>query len=159
VEVRAATLADIPTVRELFTEYATALGIDLEFQHFAEELAELPGHYAPPSGRLLVAWDGTVAAGCIALRPLDGERCEMKRLYVRPAYRGRGVGRLLATQVLEEAAFIGYTSMCLDTLPSMAGAIELYRALGFAPTEPYCHNPVPGALFFCKAVRRSAAGA
>jgi ribosomal protein S18 acetylase RimI-like enzyme len=153
VEVRAATAADIPIVRELFTEYATGLGIDLAFQSFAEERDALPGRYAPPSGRLLLAWDGDTAAGCIALRRLDEHRCEMKRLYVRPAYRGTGLGRVLTVRAIAEATAIGYAGVYLDTLPSMARAIELYRSLGFVPTEPYCHNPVPGALFLFKPLR------
>ena len=153
MEVRAATPADIPVVRELFTEYATGLGIDLAFQAFDEERAQLPGRYAPPTGRLFLAWDGDTAAGCIALRGLDEHRCEMKRLYVRPAYRGTGLGRVLAIRAIEEATAIGYASVYLDTLPSMAAAIELYKSLGFVPTEPYCHNSVPGALFLFKLIR------
>jgi ribosomal protein S18 acetylase RimI-like enzyme len=153
VDVRDATATDLPTVRELFTEYAEGLGIDLAFQSFDEELASLPGRYAPPTGRLLVAWDGDTAAGVIALRQLDGTRCEMKRLYVRPAYRGCGLGRLLAVCVLEEAVALGYSTMYLDTLPSMVGAIKLYQSMGFTPIEPYCHNPVPGALFLAKSLQ------
>jgi ribosomal protein S18 acetylase RimI-like enzyme len=150
VEIREAAAEDIPTVRALFSEYAAGLDVDLCFQKFNEELGGLPGSYAPPAGRLLVAWDGQTPAGCIAFRPLGEGRCELKRLYVRPAYRGRGLGRLLAGRALTEAAAAGYESVCLDTLPSMTEAITLYRALGFAPTEPYCHNPVPGALYFVK---------
>ena len=150
MELRAATAADIPTVRALFAEYAAGIGVDLCFQKFDEELAGLPGSYAPPTGRLIVAWDGETAAGCIALRRLDEGRCELKRLYVRPAFRGRGLGRLLASRALEEAAAAGYAAAYLDTLPSMTEAAALYRVLGFAPTEPYRHNPVPGALFFAK---------
>jgi ribosomal protein S18 acetylase RimI-like enzyme len=150
VEIREATPDDIPVVRALFTEYAASIDIELSFQQFERELAELPGKYAPPAGRLLLAWDGETSAGCIALRPLDEKRCEMKRLYVRPAYRGSGLGRLLAKRVIEEAQLAGYEAIYLDTLPSMEQAISLYRSLGFIPTEPYCHNPVPGALFFVK---------
>jgi ribosomal protein S18 acetylase RimI-like enzyme len=153
VEVRATTPADVPTVRELFTEYATGLGIDLAFQAFDEERAQLPGRYAPPTGRLLLAWDGESVAGCIALRELDDHRCEMKRLYVRPAYRGTGLGRVLAVRAIEEATAIGYAGVYLDTLPSMAAAIELYKSLGFVPSERYCHNPVPGELFLYKPLR------
>ena len=153
MEIREATADDIPTVRVLFSEYAASLGVDLCFQKFDEELTGLPGAYAPPTGRLLVAWDGQTPAGCIALRRLGEGRCELKRLYVRPAYRGRGLGRLLACRALEEAAAAEYESVCLDTLPSMTEAIALYRALGFAPTEPYCHNPVPGALYLAKSLR------
>jgi ribosomal protein S18 acetylase RimI-like enzyme len=153
VEVRTATPADVPIVRELFAEYLAGLGIDLAFQAFDEELAALPGRYAPPTGRLFLARAGDLAAGCIALRQLDERRCEMKRLYVRPTHRGLGLGRVLALRAIEEATVIGYEAVYLDTLPSMAAAIELYRALGFAPTEPYCHNPVPGAMFFFKSLR------
>lgn len=157
VEIREAAVDDIPTVRVLFLEYAVSLGIDLCFQKFDEELASLPGAYAPPTGKLLVAWDEQTPAGCIAFRQLGEGRCELKRLYVRPAFRGRGLGRLLATRALEEARNAGYESASLDTLPSMTEAIALYRALGFTPTDPYCHNPVPGALFFAKSLgpRRS----
>ena len=153
MEIHEAVAADIPTVRALFAEYATGLGIDLGFQKFDEELAGLPGAYTPPTGRLLVAWDGDTPAGCIAFRRLGEGRCELKRLYVRPAFRGRGLGRLLAVRALEEAEAAGYEFAYLDTLPSMAEVIALYRAIGFAPTEPYCHNPVPGALFFAKPLR------
>jgi ribosomal protein S18 acetylase RimI-like enzyme len=138
---------DLPVVRGLFEEYAAGLGIDLGFQGFAEELAGLPGRYARPAGGVWLAeMDGTVA-GCVALRPLTGDRAEVKRLYVRPAFRGTGVGRALAEHVLQAAAGMGYRRVCLDTMPSMAGAIALYRSLGFTEVEPYCHNPVPGALF------------
>jgi len=153
VDVRDARAEDISLVRDLFTEYAVGLDVDLSFQAFDEELAGLPGRYAPPAGRLLVAWDGDGAAGCIALRPIGEGQGEMKRLYVRPAYRGRGLGRLLVSRVLDEARVIGYERVYLDTLPSMVGAIELYRSLGFTPIEPYCHNPVPGTLFLCKTLR------
>jgi putative acetyltransferase len=158
VEIREAAAADIPTVRALFEEYAAGLGVSLCFQKFDEELAGLPGAYAPPSGRLLVAWEDGTAAGCIALRQLTEGRCELKRLYVRPAFRGRGLGRLLANRALEEAAAAGHESACLDTLPSMTEAVALYRALGFVPTEPYCHNPVPGALFFTKSLAPQGSG-
>lgn len=152
MEIREVTAADIPTVRALFAEYAAALGVDLCFQKFDEELAGLPGSYAPPTGQLLVAWDGETPAGCIAFRRLDEARCELKRLYVRATFRGRGLGRLLASRALAGAEAAGYTSAYLDTLPSMTEAVALYRALGFRPTEPYCHNPVAGALFFTKSL-------
>jgi ribosomal protein S18 acetylase RimI-like enzyme len=154
MDVRPARVPDeLPAVRALFQEYAAGLGIDLCFQRFEEEMAGLPGGYAPPSGRLMLAVEGDDVAGCIALRRLDDETCEMKRLYVRPAYRGAGAGRMLAERVLAEAAAAGYRSIRLDTLPSMARAIELYRALGFVPIEPYCHNPVPGAMYLAKELR------
>jgi putative acetyltransferase len=137
----------LPLVRELFQEYADTLGVDLAFQGFDEELARLPGDYAPPAGRLLLGFEADQPVGCVALRPLEPEVCEMKRLYVRAGFRGSGWGRRLAEQVVEEAASAGYRRMRLDTLPEMAGARGLYRAMGFQPIPPYRHNPVPGTLF------------
>jgi putative acetyltransferase len=151
MELRAALFPDdLPTARALFEEYAAGLGVDLCFQGFAEELAGLPGRYAPPGGGLWLAEEGGAAAGCVALRALGGGTCEMKRLYVRPAFRGRGLGRLLAEHVLSAAVALGHRRIVLDTLPSMGRAIELYRSLGFTAVEPYCANPVPGALFLGK---------
>jgi putative acetyltransferase len=138
--------AAIPVVRRLFEEYAASLPIALDFQGFAAEVAALPGAYAPPAGRLLVAEDRE-PAGCVALRPLGGDVCEMKRLYVRPAYRARGVGHLLAARAIGEARGAGYRLMRLDTLPSMVSARRLYESLGFRETAPYTHNPVPGTAF------------
>jgi GNAT superfamily N-acetyltransferase len=145
VEVREAVGAEVGLVAELFCEYAELLGIDLSFQGFEDELAGLPGAYATPGGRLLLALDGAVAAGCVGLRPLEPGICEMKRLYVRPPHRGTGLGRTLALAVIGEARAIGYERMRLDTLPSMGAAHDLYRSLGFAEIEPYAVNPVPGA--------------
>jgi putative acetyltransferase len=139
--------ADIETARTLFREYADRLGIDLCFQGFDRELAELPGDYAAPRGRLLLARVDGGVAGCIALRPLDDGACEMKRLFTRPQYRGRGLGRSLAETVIREARDIGYARMRLDTMPSMTEAIALYRRLGFHEIAPYRLNPVAGALF------------
>jgi ribosomal protein S18 acetylase RimI-like enzyme len=145
--IRPASADETALVRELFTEYAAGLGHDLCFQNFAQELATLPGAYAPPRGRLLLAEVDGAAAGCVALRPLGDDRCEMKRLYVRSAHRGVGLGRMLAEAILDEARRAGYRAIVLDTLPTMETAITLYRSLGFRPTAPYCHNPIEGAVF------------
>lgn len=134
-------------VRVIFKEYADWLGFDLCFQNFDRELAELPGDYAPPSGRLLLVIEGDKIAGCVALREWGTDACEMKRLYVRDAFRGKGFGRTLATTVIDEARKIGYKRMRLDTLPSMIGANRLYESLGFVEIEPYRHNPIEGARF------------
>ena len=145
--VQATSAEDVERARTLFREYERSLGIDLCFQGFEQELAGLPGAYVPPAGRLLFAVDGGTLAGCVALRLLGAGACEMKRLYLRPGFRGRGAGRALATAVIREARAIGYARMRLDTLPSMREAIALYRALVFVAIAPYTLNPVPGALF------------
>jgi GNAT superfamily N-acetyltransferase len=151
VEIRLARIPDeVPAVRDLFREYADRLGIDLCFQSFEEELAGLPGAYAPPDGRLLVVDAGTELAGCVGCRPYAPYVCEMKRLYVRPAFRGLGLGRRLIDRLADEARTIGYQAMVLDTLPVMAEAIGLYRSAGFVEIKPYTFNPVPGALYFRK---------
>jgi putative acetyltransferase len=141
----------------LFSEYAASLGFDLSFQDFDRELAGLPGEYAPPQGAMLLAFDGTVAAGCVALRPLTPSICEMKRLYVRRPYRGSGLGRRLAEAILEEGRTRGYERMRLDTVPAMDRAIALYRSLGFREVTPYRKNPIPGALFMERELERAPA--
>ncbi len=144
---QARSAGDLERVSDLFREYEKSLGIDLGFQGFEQELAGLPGAYAKPAGRLLLAVDAGRAAGCVGLRPLAAGACEMKRLYVRPEFRSQRAGRLLATRVVEEARVIGYARMRLDTLPSMTEAIALYRSLGFVEIAPYSTTSVAGALF------------
>jgi putative acetyltransferase len=145
----------LAAARQLFQEYAASLDISLCFQGFDQELSSLPGTYAPPRGRLLLAWRGNESVGCVALRPLEPDTCEMKRLYVRPAYRADGVGRLLAERVIHEAAIAGYRRMRLDTLPTMEAALALYRRLGFREISPYTANPMKGAVFLELQLNRS----
>jgi GNAT superfamily N-acetyltransferase len=143
---QATTREQIVAIRALFQEYAACLRIDLCFQGFTDELASLPGHYAPPRGRLLLASSGNEPAGCVALRPSNAV-CEMKRLFVRPAHQGQGLGRRLAEYVITEARAIGYSTMILDTLPSMHRAIRLYEALGFRRRSAYYDTPLHETVF------------
>ena len=147
---------ELSAVRTLFQEYADSLGVDLCFQGFEAELADLPGEYGPPRGRLLLAWVGDALAGCCALRPLDNcdypNAGEMKRLYVRKAFRAFGLGRELAEATLDAARQIGYTSVLLDTLNDMEAARALYTDLGFVEIAPYYHNPVPGSHYLKVAI-------
>jgi ribosomal protein S18 acetylase RimI-like enzyme len=138
---------DLQAVKRLFIEYADSLGFDLCFQHFEEELANLPGDYAPPSGCLLLARHNGQAAGCIALRKLSDNISEMKRLYVKPQMRGLKIGRKLVEAVIAEARKIGYTHIRADTIPSMKQARALYVSIGFKEIKPYCRNPIEGAIF------------
>ena len=140
--------AQIAQARELFVEYAQALGFSLCFQNFDQELAGLPGDYAPPGGRLLLAEYRGQLAGCVALHQLGPGICEMKRLYLRPQFRGKGLGRVLAETVIAEARTVGCRKMRLDTVePVMPNAVAMYRRLGFKEIEPYCPNPIDGALY------------
>ncbi len=145
---RAESTLQIAQARELFLEYAHSLGFSLCFQNFDKELATLPGDYAPPGGRLLLAGFDNQLAGCIALHQLEPGICEMKRLYLRPQFRGKGLGRALADQIISEARQIGYERMRLDTVePVMKDAVAMYRTLGFKEINPYCANPIEGALY------------
>ena len=140
--------AHISQARELFLEYAQSLGFSLCFQNFDQELAALPGDYAPPEGRLLLAKYDDQLAGCVALHKIEAGICEMKRLYLRPQFRGKRLGRALADQIIVEARQIGYKRMRLDTVePIMKDAVALYRKFGFREIEPYRSNPIAGALY------------
>jgi ribosomal protein S18 acetylase RimI-like enzyme len=144
-------LSEIEASREIFREYAADLGVDLCFQDFESELKNLPGDYAAPRGSLLLAMSAGTVAGCCALRPLDSvdiaNAAEMKRLYVRPSFRGLGLGRQLALAILDAAQQRGYASVLLDTLDDMEAARALYEELGFEEIPPYYHNPLPGAHY------------
>jgi putative acetyltransferase len=141
------TAEQVEQARELFSEYQTSIDVDLCFQGFAEELAGLPGSYAPPGGRLLLAVVDGTPRGCVGLHEITSETCEMKRLYVQPGQRGIGLGRLLVARVLDEARSIGYRRIVLDTLPSMTRAQAMYGALGFEEIPPYGPNPVQGTRY------------
>jgi ribosomal protein S18 acetylase RimI-like enzyme len=138
---------DHATVESLFREYVTSLAEDISFQNVDDELAGLPGKYAQPGGVVLIAWDGDEPAGAVAYRMYEPGVCEMKRLYVRDAFRGRGIARELANELIEDARARGYRTMLLDTLGSMQAARALYRDLGFAPVAPYYDNPLPGVMY------------
>jgi putative acetyltransferase len=140
--------SQIEQVRQLFLEYARSLGFSLCFQNFDQELANLPGDYSPPHGRLLLAEFEGELAGCVALHKLENEICEMKRLYLRPQFRGKGLGRALATRIIAEARDLGYSRLRLDTVESaMQDAVAMYLKLGFRKIDPYCENPMPSALY------------
>lgn len=145
--IEVAKSQDIQIVRELFDEYAAAIGIDLTFQNFEQELIQIAEMYMPPKGALFLAKQEGVPAGCVGLRKMDDRRCEMKRLYVRPPFRGKGFGKKLCHGVILKGKRLGYSEMLLDTLSTMAGAQALYRAHGFKETAPYYHNPLPGAQY------------
>jgi ribosomal protein S18 acetylase RimI-like enzyme len=146
--LQAETPSQIAQARELFLEYAQSLGFSLCFQNFDKELDGLPGDYAPPDGRLLLAEYENQLAGCVALHKLEPGICEMKRLYLRPQFRGKKLGGLLADRIISEARRIGYQRMRLDTVePVMKDAVAMYRKLGFHEIAPYCANPIAGALY------------
>jgi len=151
--IQAETKQQVEKTKELFIEYGKSLDFELCFQDFDKELADLPGYYSPPDGRLFLAELGGEIAGCIALRKLEEGICEMKRLYVKPECRGKGVGRALAEAVIAHARDLGYASIKLDTLGSMREANELYASLGFKECSPYRHNPCPCPIFMELALR------
>jgi putative acetyltransferase len=148
-EIVAATSADLDAVRRLFREYEAEIGVDLCFQGFEQELANLPGDYAPPRGRLLIARSNGEAIGCVALRPFknSAEICEMKRLYLQAGFRSTGLGRQLVERIVADARFAGYRKMRLDTLATMTKAQEMYRRFGFRDIPSYYANPLPGVTY------------
>jgi GNAT superfamily N-acetyltransferase len=145
--VAVATTAQVEQVRALFEEYWSSFGFTPCFQNFGDELARLPGDYVPPDGRLALALVEEEAAGCIALRRFDATRCEVKRLYVRPQFRGLGIGRDLLAWVTAEARAAGYTEMVGDTMPVMEQALAMYERAGFERTGAYAEKPTPGAIY------------
>ena len=138
---------DLAVVREIFRAYADSLGIDLAFQDFEGELAELPGKYSAPDGRVLLAWQEGQAVGCVAMRPMGEGACEMKRLFVQPLGRGQGLGRRLAEAICAAAKAAGYRRIRLDTMPSMSTAQDIYLAMGFKPIAAYVFNPIEGTKY------------
>jgi putative acetyltransferase len=144
--VRAETAEQLGWARRLIEEYVAALPVDVSYEHVPEECARLPGEYAPPLGDLLLAMEDGEPVGCVALRPMDRETCEMKRVYLRPTWRGRGLGRALAEAIVESARRIGYRRIRLDTIPSLKPAIGLYRSMGFRVIAPY--RAIPSACAF-----------
>ena len=138
---------ELQGIKELFREYEQSLGFDLGFQDFETELKALPGDYAPPDGGLLLAYCDHHIAGCCALRKLQPTICEMKRLYIKPQYRSRHMGRKLVAEIIAKAHEIGYAKMRLDTIPAMISAQKLYESFGFKNIQPYCHNPISGTRF------------
>ncbi len=147
VTIGPAAPSELAAVRRLLAEYAASLAVDLGFQRFDDEVADLPGAYAPPRGALLVARDRGLIVGCVGVRPLDARTCEMKRLYVQASRRGSGLGRRLADAAIAEGRRLGYVAMRLDTLPGMEAAQVLYEELGFHDVPAYTENPVPGTRY------------
>jgi ribosomal protein S18 acetylase RimI-like enzyme len=152
LSIRPALAVEIPHVREMLREYVAWIGLDLAFQEIEAELDGLPGDYAPPRGALLVAVEGHRYLAMIALRPIDGTIAEMKRLYVRPDARGRGLARRLIARLCEEARRLNYTELRLDTLPMMGEAQALYETYGFVDIEPYYETPIAGTRFMAKKI-------
>lgn len=149
--VQAETGAQVEEARKIFREYEKWLGLDLCFQSFEDELKNLPGRYSKPEGRLFLALAGEKAAGCVALRKIDAETCEMKRLFVRPEFRGLGVGKKLVEKIISAAGNVGYRKMRLDTYPpKMPKAVEIYKSYGFREIPAYYHNPFGETLFMEK---------
>jgi putative acetyltransferase len=148
-DIHAAKLPDeLSVIKDLFQEYAESLNFDLDFQDFREELETLPGKYSAPLGSILVVRENGEIVGCVAVRPLSPDICEMKRLYVKPAHRRKNIGRELALAIIDEAKRLGYKAIRLDTVEAMTEASALYRALGFQQIDAYCYNPIPGAMHF-----------
>jgi len=138
---------EIKSIKTLFAEYTQMLGVNLDFQNYEKELEQLPGKYALPDGRLYIAYAENKAAGCIALRRIDDAICEMKRLYVRPEFRGQKIGQMLAGQIIEDAAKLKYDFMVLDSLATLKSAVTLYKKLGFYEIEPYYQNPLDNVIY------------
>ncbi|MEN6461093.1 MAG: GNAT family N-acetyltransferase [Syntrophomonas sp.] len=138
---------EIESIKTLFTEYTQMLGVNLDFQNYKQELEQLPGKYALPDGRLYIAYDENKTKGCIALRKITDTICEMKRLYVRPEFRGQKIGQMLAEQIIEDAAKLKYKYMVLDTLAKLKSAVILYKKLGFYEIEPYYQNPLENVIY------------
>jgi ribosomal protein S18 acetylase RimI-like enzyme len=153
--IEAKSSESVEAAEALFREYASTLDFDLSFQHFDDEMKTFPIQYSPPSGCLLLAYEDETVAGCVGLRMLDEGICEMKRLYVRPEFRGKGIGRALVLNVIDRGRKLGYGRMRLDTVPSMHEAIALYESFGFKQIPQYRDNPVPGALYFELQLRES----
>lgn len=141
---------DLDAVVAIFREYIASVSVDLGFQDYETEFAALPGKYAEPDGRLLLAWRAERVVGCVALRKVDAATCEMKRVYVRPEARGEQLGRRLVQRILQEATAAGYARICLDVLPEFAAAQHIYAAFGFTDSAPFTFNPVPGTRFLAR---------
>ena len=148
VQIREAETARmVSSARDLIKEYSASLGIDLSFQDFEKEMVEFPAHYTKPDGRVFVAVEGSIAVGVVGVRRFSGKVCELKRMYVRPEFRGKGIGRMLAEKAIREAREIGYDRMRLDTLSRLEEAVSLYRSLGFKEIAPYRANPNKGVVY------------